>query len=59
LNGARAKSSREVHPGDELAIRFGDRILTARVIEVPAKPPSKAMASNLYTIVSDEALPLV
>lgn len=51
LNGAPAKSSREVRAGDTLAIRQRGRITTARVLEVPARPPSKAQASSLYEIV--------
>ena len=59
LNGVRAKSAREVHPGDEITIRFRDRIITARITDVPSKPPSKAMASTLYTILQDEIVPLL
>ncbi len=51
LNGTPAKSSREVRVGDTLAIRQRGRITTARVLDVPARPPSKAQASTLYEII--------
>jgi len=59
LNGKPAKSAREVHPGDHITIRFRDRIITALVAEVPSKPPSKAMASTLYTILEEQVIPLI
>jgi len=59
LNGARAKSARDVHPGDEITIRLRDRIITARITDVPLKPPSKAMASSLYTILNEEVVSVI
>ena len=55
LNGARAKSSREVKVGDLLSIRQRGRITTVRVCEVPTRPPSKAQAASLYEAVSTES----
>jgi ribosomal 50S subunit-recycling heat shock protein len=52
VNGARAKSSRDVHAGDELALRQRGRVTTVRVLDVPEKPPSKAQAASLYETVS-------
>jgi ribosomal 50S subunit-recycling heat shock protein len=54
LNGARAKSAREVRAGDLIAIRQRGRITTVRVLDVPAKPPSKAQAPSLYEALSVE-----
>ena len=54
LNGAQAKSAREVRAGDQIAIRQRGRITTVRVIDIPVKPPSKAQASSLYETVSVE-----
>jgi len=48
LNGARAKSAREVRIGDLIAIRQRGRITTVRVLDIPLKPPSKAQASSIY-----------
>ena len=59
LNGLRAKSSREVRAGDEITIRFNERIITARVALVPSKPPPKAVASTLYTILEEHNVPLI
>lgn len=55
VNGARAKSARDVHVGDELALRQRGRITTVRVLDVPEKPPSKAQASSLYETISVES----
>ncbi|HVF91633.1 MAG TPA: RNA-binding S4 domain-containing protein [Blastocatellia bacterium] len=55
LNGAPAKSAREVRSGDTIAIRQRGRITTARVLDVPARPPSKAAAASLYEILGVES----
>jgi len=55
LNGANAKSAREVRAGDEIVIRQRGRITTVRVVAVPAKPPPKAQAASLYETVSVES----
>ena len=54
VNGAAARSSRNVREGDRVAIRRRERALTVRVLTVPqAKQVSRAEASSLYEIVSD------
>ena len=55
INGAPAKSARDVRVGDELAIRQRGRITTVRVLDVPEKPPSKAQAPSLYETMSVES----
>jgi ribosomal 50S subunit-recycling heat shock protein len=55
LNGATAKSGREVRVGDQIAIRQRGRITTVCIRDVPAKPPSKAQAASLYETVSVES----
>jgi len=55
VNGSAAKSAREVKAGDLIAIRQRGRITTARVLEIPARPLSKAQAVALYEIVSVES----
>ena len=55
INGATAKSARDVRVGDELAIRQRGRITTVRVLDVPERPPSKAQAASLYETVSVES----
>jgi ribosomal 50S subunit-recycling heat shock protein len=56
LNGARAKSSREVHEGDTLSIRRRSRVTLVRIVRIPSKAPAKAEAASLYEIVKVEAL---
>jgi ribosomal 50S subunit-recycling heat shock protein len=55
VNGAPAKSARDVRAGDELAIRQRGRVTTVRVLDVPERPPSKAQAASLYETVSVES----
>lgn len=55
LNGAPAKSAREVRAGDEIALRQRGRITTVRVLDVPLKPPSKAQAATLYEMIGVES----
>ncbi|HXG63529.1 MAG TPA: RNA-binding S4 domain-containing protein [Blastocatellia bacterium] len=52
LNGAQAKSAREVRVGDEISLKQRGRITTVRVLDVPARPPSKAQAATLYETLS-------
>ena len=56
VNGARARSSREVRVGDEISLRrWDDQVLTVRVTSVPAvRQTSKEQAATLYEIVSSE-----
>lgn len=55
VNGTQAKSSRAVQVGDEIALRRRNRLLTVRVLAVPAtRQTSRSDASSLYEILSDE-----
>ena len=57
VNGARARSSREVRTGDEIILNRHDRILTVRVKEIPGgKQVSKSAAASLYEILSSQNL---
>lgn len=47
LNGAPAKASREVKPGDILEIRFGERVTKVQVISV-SENATKAAAPAMY-----------
>lgn len=55
VNSTTAKSAREVKAGDLIAIRQRGRITTVRVLEIPAKPPSKAQAATLYETLGIES----
>lgn len=57
VNGAEAKSGREVKVGDEIEIKRHNRITKVKVAEVPSKKQvSKKDATNLYEIISEEIL---
>lgn len=55
LNGKTAKASSAVKVGDELAIRFGQKIVTARVEEL-RETVKKEDAIKMFTIVKEERL---
>ncbi|BAQ09506.1 ribosome-associated heat shock protein [Bacillus sp. OxB-1] len=55
INGKVAKASSVVKAGDELAIRFGQKIVTARV-EVLKDSTKKEDAASMYTILKEEKL---
>lgn len=55
INGKVAKASSVVKEGDELAIRFGQKIVTARV-EVLKDSTKKEDAASMYTILKEEKL---
>ena len=54
VNGAPARSSRNVRVDDELTIRRRERALTVRVLSLPqTKQVSRADAPTLYEVISD------
>lgn len=55
INGKVAKASSSVKPGDELAIRFGQKIVTARVEEL-RETTKKDEAASMFTILKEERL---
>lgn len=58
VNNLPARSARAVRIGDEIQLRRGKRILTVRVVAVPAaRQTSRSEASDLYEVLSDAALP--
>ena len=57
VNGAAAKSSKDVQAGDEIVIKRRNHITTLRVNAVPqTKQVAKSQAGELYEIVSDEVI---
>jgi len=57
INGAVAKSSKEVKTGDEIEIKRRNRLTLLKVLEIPAKKQvSKESAANLFEILSEETL---
>lgn len=58
INGTPAKSARTVHVSDQITLRRGNRLLTARVLALPAtRQTSRNDAPNLYEIVSETVIP--
>lgn len=55
INGKVAKASSTVKAGDELAIRFGQKIVTARVEELRDNV-RKEEATSMFTILKEERL---
>ena len=55
INGKVAKASSSVKPGDELAIRFGQKVVTARVEDL-RDTTKKEDAASMFTILKEERL---
>ncbi len=54
VNGAAAKSSRAVNVGDEITLRRRNKLLTIRVLSLPAaRQTSRAESSTLYQILNE------
>lgn len=57
INGAVAKSSKEVKFGDEIEIKRRNRLTLLKVLEIPAKKQvSKESAASLFEILGEETL---
>ena len=57
VNGAVARSSKEVRPGDQIEIRRGNRLTTVRVADLPkTKQVSRSDAGNLFETVKEEMI---
>lgn len=55
INGQVAKASSTVKVGDEIAVRFGQKIVTVRV-DMIKNTTKKEEAESMYTILSEEAV---
>ena len=54
VNGAPVRSSRPVRVGDEITLRRRERLLTVRVVAVPAvRQTSRSEAAILYEVLSE------
>ena len=56
INGRVAKASTEVKAGDKLEIRFGQRLLSLEIRQVPTGQVSTKMAPELYQVLSEASL---
>ncbi|ATL38069.1 MULTISPECIES: RNA-binding S4 domain-containing protein [Bacillus amyloliquefaciens group] len=55
VNGNHAKASSDVKAGDELTVRFGQKLVTVKVNELK-ETTKKEEAAGMYTIVKEEKL---
>ncbi|MBB4826833.1 ribosomal 50S subunit-recycling heat shock protein [Sporosarcina luteola] len=55
INGKVAKASSVVKEGDELAIRFGQKVVTAKIDQLK-ESTKKEDAASMYTILKEEKL---
>lgn len=53
VNDKTAKPSVELKAGDTLQIRFGNRLLSVRVLSVPEKAVSVQLADSLYEVLEE------
>ncbi|MGG4038780.1 RNA-binding S4 domain-containing protein [Heyndrickxia ginsengihumi] len=53
INGIQAKASSNVKVGDELTIRFGQKVVTAKVVHLK-ETIRKDEAADMYTIISEK-----
>ena len=57
VNGNLAKSAHTVKAGDEILVRWHNKLTTVRVLSVPtARQTSRKDALSLYEVVSEESL---
>ncbi|WP_102264812.1 RNA-binding S4 domain-containing protein [Mesobacillus jeotgali] len=56
INGVPAKASTNVKAGDELAIRFGQKIVSARIERIQ-ETSRKDEAAGMYTLLGEERIP--
>ena len=56
INGKVAKPAAEVEPDDVLQIRFGNRLLTVSVAQVPEKAVPAQLAETLYNLIDERPL---
>jgi ribosomal 50S subunit-recycling heat shock protein len=55
VNGTQAKASSNVKVGDELSVRFGQKVMRVKV-ERLLDTTKKEEASSLYSVISEERL---
>lgn len=53
INGKQAKASSDVNVGDELTIRFGQKIVHVKVDKI-LETTKKDEASSMYTVIKEE-----
>jgi ribosomal 50S subunit-recycling heat shock protein len=54
VSGKPAKPSQDIHPGQTVTLRFTQRILEVRLLQVPEVSISKKAAREMYEVLRDE-----
>jgi ribosomal 50S subunit-recycling heat shock protein len=54
VDGRAAKPSQSLSPGEIVTLRFTQRILEVRLLEIPSKSISKKVAREMYEVMRDE-----
>lgn len=55
INGQQAKASSNVKEGDELQVRFGQKLVTVRIDKIQDTTKKEA-AADMYTVLKEEKL---
>jgi ribosomal 50S subunit-recycling heat shock protein len=55
VNGTQAKASSNVKVGDELSVRFGQKVMRVKVERI-LETTKKDEASSLYSVISEERI---
>jgi ribosomal 50S subunit-recycling heat shock protein len=55
INGKEAKASSHVKIGDEITVRYGNKLVTVRV-EILHESPRKEQSTEMYTVVREQSV---
>jgi ribosomal 50S subunit-recycling heat shock protein len=53
VNGKSARPSKEIVAGDIVGVRFGDKNVSFRILEVPSGNVAKDVADHLYEVLAE------
>jgi ribosomal 50S subunit-recycling heat shock protein len=55
INGKEAKASSHVKVGDEITVRYGNKLVTVRV-EILHESPRKEQSTEMYTVIREQSV---
>ncbi|MEX1028983.1 MAG: RNA-binding S4 domain-containing protein [Paenibacillaceae bacterium] len=55
INGKEAKASSGVKVGDEITVRYGNKLVTVRV-EILHESPRKEQSTEMYTVIREQSV---
>lgn len=55
INGKEAKASSAVKVGDEITVRYGNKLVTVRV-EILHESPRKEQSTEMYTVIKEQSV---